>query len=67
MYKKLIEKEREEIGLHNEVEESSRESLINRIVAWSKMDDSEQVLFEVKELAKVLEKYKNLNGVHVTI
>jgi len=55
------EKEREEVGLHNEVEESSRESLINKIVKWSKMEESEVVLSEVKELARVLEKYKSLS------
>jgi len=53
------EKEREEVGLHNEVEESSRESLINKIVGWSKMEESDIVLLEVKELATVLEKYKS--------
>lgn len=57
----VVEKEREEIGLHNEVEESSRESLINKIVEWSKMEESEVVLSEVKELARVLEKYKTQN------
>ena len=48
------------------MEESSRESLINKILAWSKMNDSEQVLQEVKDLAAVLEKYKTMNHAQAT-
>ena len=53
------DKDREEYELHNEVEESSRESLINKIVGWSKMPESDVVLQEVKDLATMLEKYKS--------
>jgi hypothetical protein len=48
-------------GPHNDVEESSRESLINKIIKWSKMDDAEEVLSEVCELAALLEKYRTMN------
>jgi len=54
------EKEREELSVA--VEESSRENLISRIVTWSRMKDSSQVLTEIKDLASILEKYKTLNG-----
>lgn len=46
---------------HNEIEESSRESLINKIITWSKMDDPDRVVREVKQLGAVLEKYKAIN------
>lgn len=59
--------EREEATIpHNAVEESSRESLINRIISWSKLDDAERVLSEVKTLALVLEKYKIVNVLQPT-
>ena len=58
---KITEKEEPMHAPHNAVEESSRESLINRILSWSKMNDAEFVLQEVKELAAVLEKYRTVN------
>jgi len=56
------DKEREKSTLRNELEESSRECLINNILSWSKMQDAVLVHAEIKELAAALEKYKTLNG-----
>lgn len=49
------------MGLHNELEESSRESLINKIREWSRIEDPEQLQCQVRELAAVLEKYIYMN------
>jgi len=49
------------ISAHNKIEESSRESLMNRIIAWSKMDNRDLVISQIKELAVILEKYKTVN------
>jgi len=38
--------------------------LINRIIKWSKMDDAEEVLAQVCELAAILERYKTMNVPH---
>ena len=62
----LLEKDRDKSSLHNELEESSREALINNILAWSKIDDPAVVHGEIKELAAALEKYKTLNGIQQT-
>jgi hypothetical protein len=57
-----LEKEKESFFLRNGIEESSRETLIHKILLWSQMQDANGVHLEIKELAAVLEKYKTLNG-----
>ena len=57
-----IEKERESFSLRTGLEESSRETLIHKILSWSETNDAEYVHREIKDLATVLEKYKTLNG-----
>eukprot|EP01103_Thecamoeba_quadrilineata_P013090 TRINITY_DN3529_c0_g1_i3.p1 TRINITY_DN3529_c0_g1~~TRINITY_DN3529_c0_g1_i3.p1 ORF type:complete len:249 (-),score=47.52 TRINITY_DN3529_c0_g1_i3:198-944(-) len=49
------------INSHNHIEESTRESLMNRIITWSKMEDPQVVLREIKDLAATLEKYRAIN------
>ena len=56
------EKDWDKSSMHNELEESSRECLINNILSWSEMQDAALVHSEIKELAAALEKYKTLNG-----
>lgn len=62
-----VPNEREDLNiqLNNELEESSKKSLINRILTWGKCDDAEVVHSEIKHLATVLEKYKTLNGLQL--